>query len=70
MLCCKCYLGNDSGITHLAALLGVPTLALFGASDPAVWHPVGKAVKVIAARSLEDISIYTVIETLKAFTHV
>ncbi len=70
LLKCKCYLGNDSGITHLAALLGVPTLALFGASDPAVWHPVGKAVKVIAARSLEDISIYTVIETLKAFTHV
>ncbi len=26
---CACYLGNDSGITHLAALLGLPTLALF-----------------------------------------
>ncbi len=27
---CRGYLGNDSGITHLAAMLGVPTLAIFG----------------------------------------
>jgi len=70
LLKCGCYLGNDSGITHLAAMLGLPTLALFGASDPAVWHPVGKTIKVIAAPGLEDISIYTVIEALKAFIHV
>lgn len=70
LLQCRCYLGNDSGITHLAAMLGLPTLALFGASDPAVWYPVGRAVKVIAAPGLEEISIYTVIETMEAFTHV
>jgi ADP-heptose:LPS heptosyltransferase len=35
------FLGNDSGVTHLAALLGVPTVSIFGPSDPRVWQPVG-----------------------------
>ncbi len=33
------YVGNDSGVTHLAAACGAPTLALFGPSDPRVWAP-------------------------------
>lgn len=36
--------GNDSGITHLAAALGTPTVALFGPSDPDVWAPRGDHV--------------------------
>ena len=44
------YVGNDSGITHLAAALGVPTVALFGPSDPAVWGPRGPHVRILAAR--------------------
>jgi heptosyltransferase-2 len=35
------FLGNDSGISHLAAAAGAPTLALFGPTDPAIWAPVG-----------------------------
>jgi heptosyltransferase-3 len=35
------YIGGDSGVTHLAALSGTPTLALFGpASNPARWAPI------------------------------
>ena len=34
--------GNDSGITHLAAALGAPVIALYGPTDPAVWGPRGK----------------------------
>jgi len=41
------YIGNDSGITHLAAACGVPTIALFGPTDPRVWAPRGPAVQVI-----------------------
>lgn len=41
------YLGNDSGVTHLAAALGMETIALFGPSDPHEWSPRGKAVTVI-----------------------
>ncbi|MDQ6662601.1 MAG: glycosyltransferase family 9 protein, partial [Chloroflexota bacterium] len=50
---CRYYVGNDSGITHLASLLGVPTTALFGPSDPGVWRPVGASVQVIYEPNLE-----------------
>jgi len=40
------YVGNDSGITHLAAAVGTPVLALFGPTDPAVWAPRGPNVLV------------------------
>ena len=43
------YVGNDSGVTHLAAACGAPTLALFGPTDPAQWAPVGPRVTVIRA---------------------
>jgi ADP-heptose:LPS heptosyltransferase len=39
--------GNDSGVTHLAALTGAPTLALFGPFDPAYWAPIGPHVAVL-----------------------
>lgn len=41
------YVGNDSGITHLAAALGLPVVAFFGPTDPAVWAPRGANVLVI-----------------------
>ena len=46
------YLGNDSGITHLAASLGLPTVALFGPTNPALWGPKGPGVQVIYAKNL------------------
>jgi ADP-heptose:LPS heptosyltransferase len=41
------YVGNDSGITHLAAAAGTEVLALYGPTDPAVWAPRGPNVRVI-----------------------
>jgi ADP-heptose:LPS heptosyltransferase len=41
------YLGNDSGMSHLAAATGVRTVALFGPSDPRQWAPRGKKVIVL-----------------------
>jgi ADP-heptose:LPS heptosyltransferase len=42
----RLYIGNDSGITHLAAAVGTPVLALFGPTDPEVWAPRGPHVRV------------------------
>lgn len=44
---CALYVGNDSGISHLAAAIGCPCLVLFGPSDPRVWAPRGPRVEVI-----------------------
>jgi ADP-heptose:LPS heptosyltransferase len=44
---CRAMMGNDSGITHLAAAVGIPTIALFGPTDPAVWGPRGKTVRIV-----------------------
>ena len=41
------YVGHDSGITHLAAALAVPTVACFGPTDEARWGPRGKSVMII-----------------------
>jgi hypothetical protein len=36
------FIGADTGVTHLAAALGIPTTAVFRATDPAIWRPVGR----------------------------
>jgi ADP-heptose:LPS heptosyltransferase len=41
------YIGNDSGMTHLAAAIGVPTVALFGPSDERRWVPRGAKVLLL-----------------------
>jgi ADP-heptose:LPS heptosyltransferase len=47
------FIGNDSGVSHLAAFLGLPTVAVFGPSDPEIWRPVGPAVSVLSPQKLE-----------------
>ena len=42
------YLGNDSGMSHLAAALGTVTVALFGPTDPTQWSPRGRSVTVLS----------------------
>jgi ADP-heptose:LPS heptosyltransferase len=44
------YLGNDSGITHLAAAAGTRTIALFGPSNTRQWAPRGKRVTIVSRK--------------------
>jgi heptosyltransferase-3 len=53
--------GNDSGVSHLAAAVGAPVIVLFGPTEPALWRPCGDAVRVVAGGTLEDISVEAVL---------
>jgi heptosyltransferase-2 len=44
---CEAFVGNDSGITHMAAAVRTPTLAIFGRTNPGVWQPRAPRVKVL-----------------------
>lgn len=46
------YIGNDSGVSHLAAATGAPTLAVFGPTDPVRWAPRGRRAAVVGWRRL------------------
>jgi heptosyltransferase-3 len=75
---CTGFVGNDSGISHLAAAVGVPVVAIFGPTDPGIWAPRGRSVRVLrgsAAQAvpggtlqhrLENVSVETVIRALQA----
>lgn len=51
--------GNDAGPCHLAGLIGTPTAAVFGPSDPHRWRPLGPRVEVVRAEGgdLSDVSV-------------
>lgn len=57
----RVYIGNDSGITHLAAAVGVPVVAVFGPTDPIVWAPRGERVRVVSGGNLEEIEVEQVL---------
>ena len=45
------FVGNDSGTSHLAVALAVPSVLWFGPTDPRVWAPVGAHVQVVDLRA-------------------
>ncbi len=51
------YIGNDSGPSHLAGYLGVPSAVLYRSTDPGRWGVIGKKVRHVAAS--DDVSAWT-----------
>jgi ADP-heptose:LPS heptosyltransferase len=58
-------IGNDSGPSHLAGIMGLPTIALFGPSDPAVWKPMGPRVRTLHNPAIEKIAVNDVLAAAK-----
>ena len=50
----RVYIGNDSGISHLAAAVGTPVVAIFTCTDPRIWAPRSAHVTVLENPSLDD----------------
>ncbi|MGQ9618402.1 MAG: glycosyltransferase family 9 protein [Candidatus Aminicenantia bacterium] len=42
------YIGNDSGVSHLSAMLGVPTIVIFKTTNPEIWSPKGERVYIVS----------------------
>ncbi|MFM8655971.1 MAG: glycosyltransferase family 9 protein [Chthoniobacterales bacterium] len=61
------YIGHDTGVSHLAAVLGVPSLLLFGPSDPSVWAPPHQHVQILRAADgdLSELKFSTVLASAK-----
>jgi len=62
----RAFLGHDSGVSHLAACAGAPSLLLFGPTDPAIWKPPAANVHALqAAGGLESLSVPEVLAACK-----
>jgi ADP-heptose:LPS heptosyltransferase len=64
------YVGHDSGITHLAAMLGVPTIALFRNTNPLQWGPLGPKVEVINNEDSPEELLKKVRQVAGKFLHI
>ena len=54
---CRLYIGNDSGITHLAAAVKVPTIAIFVSTSPSTWAPRGPNVAVLDKPDIHEVQM-------------
>jgi ADP-heptose:LPS heptosyltransferase len=50
---CQLLVSNDTGVMHLGAAVGTPTVGLFGASSPTHWAPLGRCASYVRGTSLE-----------------
>jgi ADP-heptose:LPS heptosyltransferase len=48
---CKLFLGHDSGISHLAAALGIPGHVLWGPTNPNIWRPRSPKFEILSCES-------------------
>jgi ADP-heptose:LPS heptosyltransferase len=62
---CQIFVGHDSGITHLAAALGLPCAVLWAQTNEEVWRPVGKRVQILkGSGDVTMINPHTVFEVV------
>ncbi|MDB6026738.1 MAG: rfaC 1 [Verrucomicrobiales bacterium] len=63
---CVAFVGHDSGISHLAAAIGLPSLILWGQTNEEIWRPLGRNVKLLrGGENLSELSPELVLAELK-----
>jgi heptosyltransferase-3 len=63
---CVLFVGNDSGVTHLAAAVGTPAVAVYGSASPPIWEPRGERVRVVRFSEHDVSNVRAAIEELWA----
>ena len=59
------FIGNDSGLMHLSAASGAPTIGLFGPTDASVYGPAGRCSVAVVQPSMEAITVQQVSEAAR-----
>lgn len=70
---CNALIVNDTGVMHLSAALGVPFVAIFGETDPAIWKPRGERFRAVrgSSKQLENVSVQDVyLEVLQLLENI
>ena len=65
------FVGNDSGVSHLAAAVGAPGVVIFGPTDPARWRPMGpggeESIRVLRREPIDSIEVGEVADAISKF---
>lgn len=66
---CSLFLGQDSGISHIAAAVDASCILLFGPTNPAIWAPMNAGVRVIRAKGnvIADLPVEEVMQAISSF---
>ncbi|MEO8594741.1 MAG: glycosyltransferase family 9 protein [Candidatus Solibacter sp.] len=60
------FVGNDSGPAHMAAAFGIPSVVIFGPSDPGIWGPWRTAGEIVhAPEGIGEIPVAAVLSALQ-----
>jgi heptosyltransferase III len=62
---CRAFVGHDSGITHLAAAVGLPGVVLWAGTDAKVWRPPSDAMKLLQQPIATDLVLRAVTTLFK-----
>lgn len=60
------FIGNDSGLMHMAAAAGAPTVGLFGPTDAATYGPAGPRAVAVKARRMDGITVDQVVSAARS----
>jgi ADP-heptose:LPS heptosyltransferase len=65
------FVGNDSGVSHLAAVVGAPGVVIFGPTDPARWRPMGPggdaSFGILRREPIDSIEVREVADAISKF---
>jgi lipopolysaccharide heptosyltransferase III len=62
------FVGNDSGVSHLAAAVGASGVAIFGPTDPARWRPLGSGqIIILRGEPIDSVEVRDVAEAISKF---